>query len=155
METSKMLLSWRSWLHSALISTIALITSSLMYSELKQKFENCSGKSCYGIGVIPKYGVSFNGAFGGKVKLAGIISFSYSIGFSMVLSIIIQFIVLPKSKLTSWTILLVSIGSLNFKYLEALAICNILCCYSESSSGSSELVGILSMKKLYLICESA
>jgi hypothetical protein len=31
----------------------------------------------------------------------------------------------------------------------------ILCCCSESSSGSSWLVGMLSIKKLYLICESA
>lgn len=107
------------------------------------------------MGVIPKYGVDFKGAFGGKVKLAGIISFSYSIGFSIVLSIMIQFIVLPKSRLTSVKIPFVSTFPLYFKYLDAVAIYRILCYYSESSSGSSELVGMLSMKKLYLIYESA
>jgi len=40
------------------------------------------------------------------------------------------------------------------RYLEAVAIIRILLCCSESSSGSS-WVGMLSMKKLYLICESA
>ena len=99
---------------------------------------------------MPKYGVSLMGAFGGRVRLAGIISFNYSIGFSIVFSMIIQFMVLPKSRLTSCTIPPVSTLPLDFKYLEAVAICKILCCYSESSSGSSK-VGILSMKKLYLI----
>jgi hypothetical protein len=93
-----------------------------MYSELKQKFENYSGKSCWGIGVIPKYGVYFRGAFGGKFKLAGIISFSYSIGFSIVLSMIIQFMVLPKSRPTSYIIGCVSILPLCLRYLEAIAI---------------------------------
>lgn len=74
------------------------------------------------MGVIPKYGVSFNGAFGGKVKLAGIISFSYSIGFSIVLSMIIQFMVLPKSKLTSCKMPLVSTDPLILRYLDAVAI---------------------------------
>jgi hypothetical protein len=106
-------------LHSYLISTIALITSSLIYNELKQKFENYSGKSCYGIGTIPKYGISFDGALGGKVRFAGIISFNYSSGFSIVFSIMIQFIVLPKSKFTSYKIPVVSIFPLSFKYFDA------------------------------------
>jgi hypothetical protein len=49
----------------------------------------------------------------------------------------------------------VSTFPLDFMYLEAVAIAKILCYCSESSSGNSELVGILSIKKLYLICESA
>jgi hypothetical protein len=40
---------------------------------LKQKFENLSGKSNAGIGTIPKYGVSFDGAFSGRDRSAGII----------------------------------------------------------------------------------
>jgi hypothetical protein len=56
---------------------------------LKQKLENCSGKSCYGIGTIPKYGTSFRDYFGGIVKFAGIISFISSSGLSIVFSIII------------------------------------------------------------------
>jgi hypothetical protein len=71
------------------------------------------------MGTIPKYGVSFYGALGGRVRFAGIISLSISAGFSMVLSIIIQFIVLWKSILTSVIMPVVSIVPLDFMYLEA------------------------------------
>lgn len=48
----------------------------------------------------------------------------------------------------------VSTLSLDFKYLDAVAILIILLTYSGSNSDSSS-VGMLSTKKLYLIKESA
>jgi hypothetical protein len=75
-------------------------------------------------------------------------------GTSRVFSIMILFIVLAKSWLTSYMMAVVSTFCLDLRNLEAVAMWMILLIYSGSSSDNSS-VGMLSMKKLYLIYESA
>jgi hypothetical protein len=72
---------------------------------LKQNYENCSGKLCGGMEIMPKKGDCFVGGLGGILRLPVMSSLPFS---PKCLSKTILFIVFAKSKFTSLRSVVVS-----------------------------------------------
>jgi len=100
--------------------------------ELKQKFENCSGKLCVGILIIPNIGAYFFASFYGKIRSPAIKLVPF---LSKCLSNIILFIVFANSKLTSLKRAVVSEELFPLSCLVFYVIFKILLTSSLSISG--------------------